>query len=205
MRMISFSHGRMLAIGATFALYMTAPISTKAACIAMGTGSTPSNHLLAAPDLQSAMPQEELPDNRNPEDGKPSPRIVGMWIIDIAFENGTTDHALEQFSSDGTEAIESTAFPPASENRCFGIWRTRNGRTYMLTHIGWDFFTDTGAFKGTGRLIARLTLHRDGNSFTGELVQDEVDPSGNIILQPVKGTVTGRRFKHATSLDDIMY
>jgi hypothetical protein len=203
--MMSFSRGRALAVSAAFALCITAPVSTKAACVVMGAGSTSSNHLLAAPDLQSVMPQEESSDNRNPEDGRWTPRIVGMWIIDITFENGATDHAIEQFSSDGTEAIESTAFPPASENRCFGIWRTRNGRTYMLTHIGWDFFTDTGAFKGTARLILRLTLHRDGNSFTGELIEDEVDPSGNIILQPVKGTVTGRRFKHATSLGDIMY
>jgi hypothetical protein len=34
-------------------------------------------------------------------------------------------------------------------------------------------------------------------------VQDEIDSSGNVIFGPVEGVMKGRRFKMATSLNDV--
>ena len=154
---------------------------------------------------QTAVAAGQDEGEQNEHSKKSGSAIVGMWITD--FYTGTStvpsDHTIEQFSSDGNELIGSSGFAPASDNKCFGIWQSSGPRTITLTHIGWDFDPVSGNFKGTARFVATLTLAPDGNSFQGKVVQDEIDSSGNVIFGPVEGVMKGRRFKMATSLNDV--
>jgi hypothetical protein len=156
-------------------------------------------------------PQVGVPDvqeegARNPSANKRHP-VVGMWINDIYVGTNAqpSDHAIEQFSSDGNELINSGGFAPASENMCFGVWEASGPRRILLTHIGWDFDIPTGTFKGAVRLVAHITVSPDGDSFEGKYAQDELDPSGNVIPgSPVTGTMKGRRFKVVEKVADII-
>jgi hypothetical protein len=75
-----------------------------------------------------------------------------------------------------------------------------------VTHIGFDYAVDTGAFKGTVRTLVRFTLDRGGETFEGTFEQDEIDPQGNLISTSYsKGSVKGQRFKPANALSDIQF
>jgi hypothetical protein len=201
---------RAALIAAGVALVLSAS-NLQAACRVLAPGTAwaggngaaaPSPLVLQAPNF----PENDLATSN--EDFKRANRIVGMWLIDIILEGATTpvDHAIEQFSSDGNELISSSGFSPASENKCYGIWRSSRTGEITLTHIGFDFFVDTGMFKGTVRTLARFSLDRRGETFEGTFEQDEVDPQGNVIANTFsRGMIKGRRFKPANSLSDIQF
>jgi hypothetical protein len=203
--------GKLMVTGTAVLCLVFAP-DAKAACNSLRGSVLGSRGLSAAlhytPPLlqaQTAIAGGQEEGEQNERSKKSSSAIVGMWITD--FYTGTStvpsDHTIEQFFSDGNELISSSGFPPASDNKCFGIWQPSGPRTITLTHIGWDFDVASGNFKGTVRFVATLTLAHDGNSFEGKVVQDEIDSSGNVIFGPVEGVMKGRRFKVATSLDAI--
>lgn len=203
--------GKLMVTGTAVLCLVFAP-DAKAACNSLRGSVLGSRGLGAAlhstPPLlqaQTAIAAGQEEGEQNERSKKSSSAIVGMWITD--FYPGTStvpsDHTIEQFFSDGNELISSSGFPPASDNKCFGVWQPSGSKTITLTHIGWDFDVTSGNFKGTVRIVATLTLAHDGNSFEGKYAQDEIDPSGNVIFGPVEGVVKGRRFKVATSLDAI--
>ncbi|MFL6448462.1 MAG: hypothetical protein ACJ746_12330 [Bryobacteraceae bacterium] len=152
---------RAALIAAGVALVLSAS-KLQAACkvLAPGTAWSGGNGAAAPSPLVSQAPNLAENDlaQRN-EDFKGANRIVGMWLTDFILEGTTTpaDHVIEQFSSDGNELINSSAFPPASENKCYGIWRASRTGEITLTHIGFDYSVDTGAFKGTVRTLVRFS------------------------------------------------
>jgi hypothetical protein len=201
---------RAALIAAGVALVLSAS-NLQAACkvLAPGTASAAGNGAATPSPLVSQAPnspeQELAPSN---EGSKGAHRIVGMWLTDFILEGTTTpaDHVIEQFSSDGNELINSSAFPPASENKCYGIWRVSRTGEITVTHIGFDYSVDTGAFKGTVRTLVRFTLDRRGETFDGSFEQDEIDPQGNLISTSYsRGIIKGQRFKPANSLSDIQF
>jgi hypothetical protein len=192
-------------------LCMTLAPAAKAGCSSSTVGMPflDSKGLFAALQSQPLVaPQTAMPgegDQRNHSWKKRRP-IVGMWINDLYLGTNAQpyDHAIEQFFSDGNELMNSSGFPPAANNVCFGVWEPSGPRSITLTHISWDFDVLAGTFKGAIRIVAHITVSQDTDTFEGTFATDEVDPFGNIIPgSPATGTMKARRVKVVEELADI--
>lgn len=127
--------------------------------------------------------------------------IVGMWIVTYyvgPFRGDDTpqfDRAIQQFSSDGNELMNSALFPPVVGNVCFGVWKDLGHDTFKLRHIGWTF-TTANAFEGTFRLSVALTVGPGGDAFSGTYTSDVLGPDGKVLDgSAAEGDVIATRFE----------
>jgi len=173
---------------------------TKACNLSRVAGPFLASRILApAPVLESAVDLAMSPtarlERQELRDGQPE--VIGMWLVNLY--DGTTgqllDRAIQQFYGDGNEMMNSSAFPPATENVCFGVWRATGPGAFKLRHIGWNFDAN-GSFLGSVRLSATITVDRRGDTYVGSFVYDVLDPSGNLVPgSTILGTLKGNRFK----------
>lgn len=130
------------------------------------------------------------------------PAIVGMWITTFyigPFKGPDTpkvDIAIQQYSSDGHELMNSSSFPPTAGNVCFGVWKDLGHGTFKLRHIGFAFNATTGAFEGIALINATFTVSEDGNSFAGTHSGPILDLEGNELPGSfVEGDIRATRFE----------
>ena len=129
------------------------------------------------------------------------PQFVGMWITNFYigkfYGPGTAlfDRAIQQFSSDGNELMNSGLFPPVVSAVCFGAWKASGPKTIKVRHIGWSY-TLNNVFEGTFRMNSILTLGPDGDTFSGTYTADAVDANGSVLPgSPVEGDIRSTRFE----------
>ena len=142
----------------------------------------------------AATERERDTNNRHPE-------IVGMWITTyyVGPFNGpgtpVVDLAIQQFSSDGNELMNSQPFPPVVGNVCFGVWKALGHRTFKVRHIGWTYTTNN-IFEGTARINVTLTVSANGDTYSGTHTTVVIDPNGNVLPgSAVEGDVRAVRFE----------
>ncbi len=139
----------------------------------VGPASWNSSNISGARLVRTAF--EKGDDN---EDGGPS--IVGMWhvVFTAHTQNGlpiqdfVTDNAVAVWHKDGTEIMNSNR-PAQDGNVCLGIWEKTSKWNYRLNHIPWGGNDPANAPGGIGnpsagtQIIENVTLHPDGNHFSG--------------------------------------
>jgi hypothetical protein len=107
------------------------------------------------------------------------------------------DSGFVTLHDDGTELGNSGSRAPVTGNFCSGIWTQTGPYTYEVNHWGLSWVTDgppTGyaelngksdnpdsafTFAGPANIIEKLTLARDGNSFTGTFTLTQYLPNPN--------------------------
>jgi hypothetical protein len=123
------------------------------------------------------------------------PSIVGMWVVGFYdSSNQLWDVGIEQYSSDGNEVMNDNAFPPSTQNICWGTWVSIGTGQYKLKHIGWSYDAN-GNYLGRADFAATITLTEHGDGYTAAYVLDQEDLSGNIIpADHLEGTLRATRF-----------
>ncbi len=123
--------------------------------------------------------------------------IVGMWQVTLVSEgsvgipDGTViDKGFSQWHSDGTEILNSSR-APVTGSFCLGVWKQSGPSRYKLNHFGisWD---QNSNLIGPANIRMRVTLHTNGNVFTGKFTIDQYDQAGNNLAH-IMGSVTGTR------------
>ena len=123
--------------------------------------------------------------------------IVGMWhvIFTAQTQNGEAipgagaviDNAVAVWHRDGTEIMNS-ARAAQDGSFCLGVWRHTGERTYLLNHIPWqgNVFDPTapqvtiGAAQAGVQIIEKITLSRDGNSYSGTFTLHAYNTTGGV-------------------------
>ena len=142
-------------------------------------------------------------DRDRERDHRQRPAVVGMWITTYyigAFNGAETDRfdlAIQQFSSDGNELMNSALVPPEVSNVCFGVWKDLGDNTFKLRHTGWDFGDpDIVAVDAIFTLDVTLTVSDDGRTYSGTYSSIITDLDGNEKKDTfVEGDVKGTRFE----------
>lgn len=148
------------------------------------------------------------------DDDEQERSIVGMWHVIFTAQtmngapfSGVIDNSLVVWHSDGTEIMNSSR-PAQDGNFCLGVW-TRTGRyRYYLNHLPWQGNDATNAPSGIGnpsggtQLIEKVTLSRDGNSYSGTFTLDGYDTSGHVNVS-FTGVLAAKRVTTSTSLADL--
>jgi hypothetical protein len=143
--------------------------------------------------------------------------IVGMWHVTFTAEgnsggpmDGTPiDNALIVWHSDGTE-IMASGRPPQDGDICMGVWKKASGANqYNVNHFAWAGNDTTNAPNGIGnpqgptRIIEKLTLSADGNSFTGTFWLRATDTTGKPTATII-GTLAGSRVTIQTTIPELL-
>ncbi|MGP0021260.1 MAG: hypothetical protein ACLPHP_22010 [Candidatus Sulfotelmatobacter sp.] len=142
--------------------------------------------------------------------------IVGMWHVAFTAEgnsdgppDGTPiDNAIAVWHGDGTEIMNS-ARPPQDGDFCMGVWKNDGRNKYRLNHFAWGSNDTTNAPTGIGnptgptRIIEKVALSADGNSFSGTFWLRATDTSGKPTATII-GVVSGTRITMETTVQDLL-
>jgi hypothetical protein len=143
--------------------------------------------------------------------------IVGMWHVTFTAEgnsggppDGTPiDNALIVYHADGTEIMNSGR-PPQDGDFCMGVWKKgAAANQYNTNHFAWGGNDTTNAPTGIGnptgptRIIEKVTLSADGNSFTGTFWLRSTDTTGKPTATII-GTLAGSRVTIQTTIPELL-
>jgi hypothetical protein len=146
--------------------------------------------------------------------------IAGMWhvIFTAQTQNGEAipgtgaviDNSVAVWHRDGTEIMNSSR-SAQDGNFCLGVWKHTGERTYLLNHIPWqgNVFDPTapkdavGAPQGGAQLIEKITLSRDGNSYSGTFTLHAYDTSGNVSAS-FTGVLSAKRITPDTPFSSLL-
>jgi len=142
--------------------------------------------------------------------------IVGMWHVMFTAEgnrvgppDGTPiDNALVVWHADGTEIMNSGR-PPQDGDFCMGVWKNVGPNRYNVNHFAWGSNDTTNAPNGIGnptgptRIIEKVTLSADGNSFSGTFSLRATDIAGKTTAFII-GAITGTRVTTETTVQDLL-
>lgn len=148
------------------------------------------------------------------------PSIVGMWhaVFTAHTQDGepipgagaVIDNSVVQWHGDGTEIMNS-ARAAQDGNFCLGVWKRTGERTYLLNHIPWmgNVYDPTvppdaiGKPQGGVQIIEKITLARDGNSYSGSFTLHAYDTSGNVYTW-FTGKITAKRITPDTPFSSLL-
>jgi hypothetical protein len=145
-------------------------------------------------DQEDSSDQAGSPEGLDREKNDSNGSVLGLWKV-IYFAGGVlNDVGFEQLNAGGTELLNDSPPPAGGNNFCMGAWKRVGHRTYAIVHP--FFIFDASGKKPIAVVIVeqRMTVARDGNTFTGTWNQDNYDFSGNLIPgNHFEGPVTGTR------------
>jgi hypothetical protein len=118
--------------------------------------------------------------------------IVGFWKVSLLLGTDTIDSGFTQWHSDGTEIMNSSR-PPSTQSFCLGVWKRVGPFKYALNHYAISFNPDS-TLLGVTSIRESITLHKDGNHYTGSFTITQYDAVGNSLGGPT-GDVTAFRIK----------
>ena len=158
-------------------------------------GFSAASRLGTAPQaLQSLMVKSEQPLRERPDPSDtldPAPSIVGLWNVQFLAGGQVVDAGFDVWNMDGTETLNDTS-APSSGNVCLGVWSKTGPMTYKLKHPSW-IYDDAGVnVIGVVMIREQITLSPNGKTYSGDLVIDAYDLSGNLLQHNV-GTIVGQR------------
>jgi hypothetical protein len=165
-----------------------------------------SSHITGARLMRTAFERNDDDDER--------PSIVGMWhvVFTAHTQNGfpikeaAIDNAVAVWHSDGTEIMNSSR-PAQDGNFCLGVWEKTGRLKYHLNHIAWGGNDPTNA-PGIGnptpgtQIIENVTLHPDGDHFSGTFTLIAYTPAGQPGLT-FTGVITATRITANTPITSL--
>ncbi len=134
---------------------------------------------------------EELARDERASKGGHKPSIVGMWKTQF-LSVGNTNHSpsiadgtqldfgYSQWHSDGTELYNAGSRPPATQSFCMGVWTQTGSTTFLVNHFAITYDI-TGVRNGLRNFIEMITLSPGGTKYSGTMVINVYDTSGNQI------------------------
>jgi len=129
------------------------------------------------------------------------PAIAGMWLTSLyagPFKGPDSvrgDLAIQQFSSDGNELMNSSGFDPKTGVHCYGVWKDLGNNTFKIRHLGWGFDAN-GKHLDTTRLNFNITVSEDRNTYSGTYTADLIDMNGQVVPGSfAEGDVRAVRFE----------
>jgi hypothetical protein len=142
--------------------------------------------------------------------------IVGMWHVTFTAEgnkegppDGTQiDNAIITWHGDGTEIMNSGR-PPQDGDFCMGIWQKVGSNHYKVNHFAWGGNDTANAPGGIGnptgptRIIEKVTLSADGNSFSGTFSLRATDTAGKTTAFII-GTIAATRVTMETTIEELL-
>jgi hypothetical protein len=181
----------VLAIGALGAVL---PSAARASCVVpprSANGVLRSTAPLAWASIDEVSPNTPV-DLSGGERPAGERSIVGLWRVPFLVDGNVFDEAFDAWESGGTEILND-AQAPATGNVCLGVWKQTASHKYQVTHPGWNF--DLNGTR-TGSVVARerVTLARDGGTYTGTIALDFCDLSG-LLIERVTGEVRAERVR----------
>ena len=190
-------------MGASLAVIVLSILAAPGMKAGAGCGAAPGNGGMVAPALGSLKNPDALesfPDRtgsaeaRDQESNDSNESVLGLWKV-IYFAGGVlNDVGFEQFNAGGTELLNDSPPPAGGNNFCMGAWKRVGPRSYAMVHP--FFLFDASGKKPIAVVVLeqRMTVARNGNTFTGTWNQDNYDFSGNLIPgNHFDGPVTGTR------------
>ncbi len=131
--------------------------------------------------------------------------IVGLWSIQLISQGNANnnpsipdgallDFGYTEWHSDGTEIFNSGGRAPATENFCLGVWVRSGFFTYELNHIALGYDATSGQLNSKSIIHESITLDPGGNIITGTVTITVFNPTTNVQVDQLTGTITGTRF-----------
>lgn len=123
--------------------------------------------------------------------------IEGVWESAVTIRDCATGNAIRTFKGLGVlhrggTAVGTNNQPTAVNGPALGTWsRSGSAPTYTLAFRFYRYNPD-GTFAGAQRLVRTVTLAASGNSFSGTIAAQVLDPA-DVVLQDVCGTETAVR------------
>ncbi|MBA3832082.1 MAG: hypothetical protein H0X34_09350 [Chthoniobacterales bacterium] len=111
--------------------------------------------------------------------------LRGVWDSQVTLTdcNGNTlvsFEAFEMFHAGGTLTSTDNT-PPTGHGPGVGTWTRLNRRSYSAPFQFFNFNAD-GSFAGTQKIMRRITIGPDGNTYTSVVNFEIYDPNGNLVF-----------------------
>ena len=120
--------------------------------------------------------------------------IVGSWDVVVTIEGQPPFRALATFNADGT-TVESSAHPPSLRSPAYGVWARTGPNVFSMTRLFFRFNPQTGAYLGTTKVNATVTVASDRQSFTAVSRSEMRDPAGGLVVGGLRSTAAGSRMQ----------
>jgi hypothetical protein len=118
--------------------------------------------------------------------------IVGSWDVVVTIEGQPPFRALATFNEGGT-TVESPAASPSLRSAAHGVWTRTGPNVFAMTRLFFRFNPATGAYLGTSKVNATVTVSTDGKSFTAVSRSEMRDPTGALVVGGLRSTAVGTR------------
>ena len=118
--------------------------------------------------------------------------IVGSWDAVVTIEGQPPFRALATFNADGT-TVESSSHPPSVRSPAYGVWSRTGPNVFAMTRLFFRFNPATGAYLGTTKVNATVTVSTDRKSFTAVSRSEMRDPAGALVVGGLRSTAVGTR------------
>ena len=142
--------------------------------------------------------------------------VVGMWHVTFTAEGNTEgppdgtpiDNAIAVWHSDGTEIMNSGR-PPQDGDFCMGVWKKIGPNQYLANHFAWGGNDTTNAPTGIGnptgptRILEKITVSSDGQSFSGTFSLRGTDTTGKTTAYII-GAIAGTRITTQTTILELL-
>ena len=131
---------------------------------------------------------------KKPEQSAQGSAIVGSWDVVVTIEGQPPFRALATFAADGT-TIESPAASPTLRSAGHGVWARTGPNVFSMTRLFFRFNPQTGAYLGTTKVNATVTVASDRQSFTAVSRSEMRDPAGGLVVGGLRSTAAGTRMQ----------
>ena len=126
--------------------------------------------------------------------------IVGSWDAVVTIEGQPPFRALATFNADGT-TVESSSHPSSLRSPAYGVWSRTGQNVFAMTRLFFRFNPATGAYLGTTKVNATVTVSADRKSFTAVSRSEMRDPAGALVVGGLRSTAVGTRM-HVERITD---
>lgn len=111
--------------------------------------------------------------------------IEGVWDSGITIKDCTSGAAMAAFKGaslfhHGGTLSGDNSMPPASRGAAFGTWKHGAGTSYTA-NLWFTRYNPDGTVAGTQKVERALTLAADGNSLSGTLTLQVINPAGVVV------------------------
>jgi hypothetical protein len=120
--------------------------------------------------------------------------IVGSWDVVVTIEGQPPFRALATFEEGGT-TVESPAASPTLRSAGHGVWARTGSNVFAMTRLFFRFNPATGAYLGTTKVNATVTVSTDRKSFTAVSRSEMRDPTGALVVGGLRSTALGTRMQ----------
>ena len=122
--------------------------------------------------------------------------IQGVWASSVTITDCSSGAVLKQFGGTtlfqygGTLSADNT-MPVPTRGAAFGVWKVAAAGSYSANMWFYRFNAD-GTVAGTQKVERTLSLSADGNTLTGTLTLQIIEPTGAIVQQGCGSEVSTR-------------